>query len=182
MTNQKGPQMHTPVYEIKGIYQDRIRRADGTVRAYGWRSNIVVNQCRMLLAAFMRGQANTFGIEQLLIGQGDPAWDVNPPAPPARTISALVDANPVAVAVAAPNITYLSAAGTVVPGPTSILEISLDLGPGVPPPVGTDPYPLREFALMGRIGAADFMIDYVQHPVIHKAAGDTLTRTIRLQF
>lgn len=174
--------MHTPVYDIKGIYQDHIRRADGTVQMRGWRSNVVVDQCRMLLAAFMRGQANTFGIEQLLIGQGDPGWDSNPPAPPVRTTTALVDGSPVAVPVAAPNITYLSTAGTVVPGPTPILEITLDLGPGVPPPIGTDPYPLREFALMGRIGTTDFMIDYVQHPVIHKAAGDALTRTIRLQF
>jgi hypothetical protein len=95
----------------------------------------------------------------------------------------LVDTAPVIVPVVAADMSYLDAAGTPTLGPTHRLQITVTLAPGTPaaPPGETD-YPLREFALFGDFGGEAFMIDYVRHPVVHKAAGDTLVRTIRLVF
>ena len=40
----------------------------------------------------------------------------------------------------------------------------------------------RSNSIIRNFGGEDYMINYVRHPVIHKQADDTLTRTIRLEF
>jgi hypothetical protein len=165
-----------------GKYRDRLLRADGSVRDFGVRSNIVVDRCRQLLSAFMRGDSAASGIQSLALGRGDPAWDTQA-VPPLASTEQLVDGAPVVIAVASSDISYLDASGTPVAGPTPRLQITVTLAPGTPPPpLGETSYPLREFALFGAIGGDEYMIDCVRHPVIHKGAADTLVRTIRLVF
>lgn len=166
----------------KGIYRDRIIRADGELIDLGWRSNIVVDRCRFLLAGFMKGDS-TFGIQSIRIGTGSAAWDTAPVPPPQASDTDLVDPSPETITISGTDIAYLDAAGNVVAGPTHRLEITVNLPAGTPPvPMGDDYYPLREFGLFGAFGADEYMIDYVRHPVIHKRADDTLIRTIRLVF
>ena len=64
-----------------GKYHDRLIRAGGAIADGGWRSNIVVDRCRRLLAAFMKGDSAALGVQSLAVGRGDAAWDSAPVAP-----------------------------------------------------------------------------------------------------
>jgi hypothetical protein len=165
-----------------GKYRDRLIRADGKVVDGDWRSNIVVDRCRRLLAAFMKRDSAALGIQSLAVGRGDATWD-SASLPPTPGIEQLVDASPVTIPIAATDMSYLDAVGNVIAGPSQRLQIVVTLAPGTPPPgAGETSYPLREFALFGDFGGTPYMIDCVRHAVVHKAAGDTLVRTIRLIF
>lgn len=165
-----------------GIYRDRLVTAAGEVVERDWRSNLVVDGCRILLAGFMKGDG-PLGIQFALVGRGDPSWDVNGVPAPQRVDTAPVDPNPFSVAVSAAQIDYLDAAGGVSVQPTPRLEVTLTLPAGQPPlDPGASSFPLREFALFGRIAGNATMINSVRHPVLLKAPGDVLTRTVRLVF
>ena len=47
--------MAAPYEGLKGRYLDRLVRAEGPDRKYGWRNNLIVDRCRELLAGFMIG-------------------------------------------------------------------------------------------------------------------------------
>lgn len=174
--------MHLPLSSLHGEYHDRIITARGRVIDLGWRSNIIVDRCRELLAAFMKGDS-ALGLQFLAVGKGDEAWDSVPPGPPSPGTHQLADAGAVNLPVTGGQLAYLDAAGTPVAGPTHRIRVAVTLAPGTPViEGGKTSYPLREFGLFGKIGADEYMIDYVRHPVIHKQAGDTLVRTIRLVF
>lgn len=169
---------------FKGIYHDRLLLGDDRVLDCGWRSNIIVNRCRDLLAAFLLGDS-ALGVQYIALGQGDAAWDSTPPAAPSAGTQQLTDVTPEHIQLSDPAMTiaYLNVANEVVSGPTNRLQITVTLGPGLPPALsGETSYPLREFALFGRYGSEDYMIDYVRHPIIHKGVKDILVRTIRLVF
>ncbi len=173
--------MHKSIWP-DGKYCDRLIRAGGELEECAWRSNIVVDRCRRLLAAFIKSDSAALGIQSLAIGRGDAIWDSALPAP-TPGIEQLVDAAPITIPIAAADMSYLDAAGAVTTGPTQRLQIIVTLAPGTPPPPASETsYPLREFGLFGNFGGVRYMIDYVRHPVIHKAPGDTLVRTIRLIF
>ncbi len=163
----------------KGSYRDRLIAPDGHVLDRGWRSNLIVDRGRILIAGFVRGDGAT-GIQRLSIGRGLAEWDAAPPEAPAPTTQQLVDPAPFDVPLTAADIEYLDAGGEPTPGPTNRLRLVITLGENEPP--GEDPYPLREFGLFGDFGGEPYMINYVRHAVIHKAAADTLERTIRLVF
>lgn len=169
-------------FVLKGFYHDRWLRPDGRVVDFGWRSNIVVDRCRFLLAAFMKNDPSN-GIQVLKVGQGEENWDNDSPDPPLRTIEQLVDPSPVDVPISSSQIEYLDAAGNPTEGPTHRLRISVILGPGTPPiESGETSYPLREFGLFGQFDSQEYMIDYVRHPVIHKQVDDSLERIVHLIF
>jgi len=166
----------------QGMYQDQLIRGGRAIHDTGWRSNIVVDRCRQLLAAFMRGDSAAIGVQSIDVGRGNPMWDTTPELPSAGAVQ-LVDTAPVTIPVATTDMSYLDATGNPVPGPPHRLQIVVTLAPAMPPvPMGETSYPLREFALFGVFGGERYMIDCVHHPVVHKAAGDTLVRTIRLVF
>ncbi len=173
--------MNTQRWTPKGIFHDVLRQADGRATDFGWRSNLVVDRCRVLLAAFMKGDG-PLGIRLLRIGRGLAAWDANPPVGPQPADQQLVDPNPFDILIQPNQIVYLDAVGQPSVAPTSRVQVTVDLGPGMPPLNGQPDYPLREFGLFGQFNSQDYMIDYVRHAVIHKAAADTLTRTIQLAF
>lgn len=164
-----------------GKYRDVLRRADGSATDFGWRSNIVVDRCRELLAAFMLG-GPALGIQHLQLGRGQAVWDTAPPGPPAPGTFELADASPVTVEVADLTLEYLDAGGSVTAVPQHRIQVTLELTPGMLPVSGDEVFPLREFALFGRLDGDAYMIDYVRHPVMNLGAGDSLTRRIRLVF
>ena len=167
-------------YRPTGIFHDTLWRDGRVVLDRGWRGNLVVDRCRELLAAFLRGD-KVVGIQQLLVGRGLREWDESPPDPPVRKDQRLVDPSPFAVSLLRTPISYLGVTGEPVAGPTPRLRIEVKLAAGQPPVRGSsDAYPLREFGLFGRVGRTDFMINYVRHPVIRKRATDTLVRTVEL--
>jgi len=166
---------------IKGIYRDRLLDAGGQlVFDSEWKSNLIVTNCRVLLAGFMRNEVSARGIRNLQVGQGDPAWDTTPPPAPPLASNQLVDnSTKFTILVANLNLQYLNDSDAIVPGPTSRIEITATLGPNQPVP---GIYNLREFGLFGELNSQPFMIDYVRHPVIQKSGSFTLERRIRLIF
>lgn len=169
---------------LYGEYRDQLISTSGDVRDFGWRSNVVVNQCRQLLAAFMKGDAAS-GIQFIALGRGDMNWDSQMPEAPDRNTDALTDSTPeiINIADAAMAIDYLDNAGEVSPDLSQRIQVSITLVPGsLPIAVGETAFPLREFALFGQMDAENFMIDYVRHPVMNIGPEDTLVRKVRLVF
>ena len=166
-------------HTLHGFYRDRLVAADGRVSDRGWRSNLIVDRGRFLLAGFMRGDTAS-GIQMLRLGRGDALWDAAAPPAPPRSTEGLVDPAPFEVTLAPADIDYLDATGATTPGPTNRLRLVVTLGPNEPP--GEDPFPLREFGLFGSFGGTDYMVNVVRHPVLFKAADATLERTIQLVF
>jgi len=169
------------IVTIEGVYRDRLIDAGGcTLSDSGWRKNMVVLPCRVLLAAFMKNEPTALGVRSLQIGRGDPAWDNSPPPnPDPNTTTKLTDAAPFVVPLANLTIQFLDATDNVVATSTNRIQITAKLGPGQPTPAT---FPLREFGVFGQLNGAPQMIDYVRHPVIQKAGPQTLERKVRLAF
>jgi hypothetical protein len=167
--------------DVRGFYRDLLERGDAAADP-GWNRNLIVDGCRVLLAGFMAG-AGPSGIQSLAVGRGLAAWDAASPPSAPPTLTALVDPSPVLISIATGDMTFVDADGNPSTTPTRRIQIRVVLAPGTPaPPVGQSTYPLREFGLLGQFGSSSFLINYVRHGVIHKSAGDTLTRTVRLVF
>jgi len=165
-----------------GMYRDRLVTASRRQMDRGWQSNRIVDRCRTLIAGFMRGD-RSLGIQQLQIGRGLAEWDEAPPAGPPATVQQLTDTAPFVVSLTPRQIRYVDAGGVPDRHPTNRLEIVVTLAANEPPlRRGETDYAMREFGLFGDFGGEAYMINYVRHPVLHKQAGDTLTRTIRLVF
>ncbi len=175
----------TDILHLTGHYRDVLTDADGRVTwDSGQQKNLIVTNCRILLASFMRGSPPAVGIQSLKVGIGLASWDVTPD-PPIVSKTALEDLNPYTMPVAQLQLSFLNALnGAPVPGPTNIVQIRATFGPGVPTwPDGFHPTStLREFALFGKLNAADWMINCVRHPAIVKDPASTLTRTLWLVF
>ncbi len=172
-----------PSQDLRGLWRDVLRDAQGRVLQGEVRDNAIVTDFRRALAVFAAGQGGS-GIEGLWFGRGDPTWDVNgtPPATPAQV--ALVDPNPFFLAIAAMQIDFVDDLGAVVALPTRRVQIVATLAPGSPPwPDANHPaLSLREFGLASHIGAGPVLLNYVTHPVINKDAASSLERTIWLVF
>jgi hypothetical protein len=169
---------------LYGIYRDTLVGPGGHIlEDRGWVKNTIVDRCRVLLAGFVAG-APTSGIQYLALGQGNAAWDAEgtPGPDPART-TALEDGAPYRIEVADLAIAYLDANDEVVGRPTTRIQVTATLPDGIPEPESpANSYPLREFGLFGHFDNADFMINSIRHPVIHKDENATLIRVIRLYF
>ncbi|HKQ05861.1 MAG TPA: hypothetical protein VJ464_12065 [Blastocatellia bacterium] len=170
---------------IKGIYRDTLIDAGGRLLSdSGWRSNLIVVRCRMLIAGFMMNENKTFGIQQMQVGKGSAVWDTTPPVAPLPITETLVDGSPFTLTLG-PSLVlqYLDEKDNVLPkGPSTRIQIVATLGPGQPPPVSGTTYPLREFGLFGKLNDQLAMIDYIRHPVIQKDTSVTLERRVRLIF
>jgi hypothetical protein len=169
---------------IEGIYRDRLVGPNNEVLLdSGWKSNMIVLRCRVLLAGFMKNEASARGIQSLKFGKGDAAWDqlAQPPKPDPNSLDQLVDTAPFIIPLANLKLEYLNPRNSDLSAQaTNCVQISATLGPGQPP--APDPYPLREFGLFGQMNNTEFMIDYVRHPVIEKDSLMTLDRKVRLIF
>jgi len=179
---------------IKGIYRDVLKDRDNRIIFDGgWRSNLIVNGCRTLLAAFMKNDQTrqVLGITSLRVGPGESSWDVSGAPAPTADLNGLVEASDEPdifnVDVGNLEIRFLDENDTEVLFPTNRLQISAALGVNEPPlDTGQTAYPLREFGLFGQYVeggvVTDYMIDCIRHPVIHKDANTTLLRVVRLYF
>jgi hypothetical protein len=167
---------------LYGVYHDVLRDRDGRiVWDRGWSKNTIVADCRRLLAGFMRGAPAALGIRGLMVGAGNPIWDTTSTPAPSPGQTALVDPTPFTFNLTSAQISYLNpGTGAVSPTPTERIQIVASLGPGIPP--GPNPITLREFGLVGQLGAATVLINYVTHPAIVKDPTSTLERTIWLVF
>ncbi len=170
---------------LRGSYRDVLRDGEGrVVWDSDWRSNIIVEDCRRLLAGLLGATPpGTLGLQGLQVGAGLAAWDQTGAPLPDATVTALADPNPHTVPRAAMQIDFL-AAGVVSGSPTNRLQIVTTLGPGVPPwPNATHASStLREFALVGQLNGAPVLINCVRHPAIVKDPASSLDRTIWLVF
>jgi hypothetical protein len=170
------------VVTVEGYYCDRLLGPDGReIFNSGWRRNLIVTPCRILLASFMRND-NALGIQSLQVGQGDPAWDAGGAPAPDPGTTKLTDNKPYPIPVANLVLQYLNANDGVVGNPTNRIQITATLGPGQPTPATDPPFPLREFGLFGSLGGQLQMIDCVRHPLIQKDGSVTLERKVRLVF
>lgn len=162
---------------IRGIYRDRLCTPRAGRIDRGWQSNIVVDQARLALAAFMKGEEDAFGIRVVQIGAGAQEWDESGSPEPVPTTTELVD--PVDEREIDPEqVVFLTDGGEETEEPTSRVQVTVRYEPGEP----TEEVVLREFGLFGEMLGDVYMIDYVRHPVINKGPGDTLERVIRLSF
>jgi hypothetical protein len=167
---------------LAGSYRDALRDGTGRVRwDSGVRSNVIVKDCRRLLAGFMRGDPTTsVGVAGLQVGAGRDEWDRLGPPPATEERTTLTDPTPFTVPRSAMTLDYLVEA-TVSGTPTNRLQIVTNLGPtvpGWPENIRT----LREFGLVGTLDGATVLIDYVIHPAIPMDPASTLERTIWLVF
>jgi hypothetical protein len=173
--------------KLRGMYCDVLRNAAGQVTwESGWRPNVIVVDCRRLLAGLMRSAAGTLGIQGLQVGAGNPAWDQagTPAANPNQT--SLEDTQPHTQPV---TFDYVDeATGAPTGSPTRRLQIRAVLGTADPPWPEPGPNPahptrtLREFGLVGSLNGSTVLINYVRHPAIVKDPASTLERTIWLVF
>jgi len=170
---------------LSGFFRDTLLDPDGLVLLdTPWQKNVIVDDCRRLLASFMHNTPVVAGIKGLQVGTGDAAWDVTPPAAPVPGTAALVDPHPFLVPPAALKIDFLDATSTVTATPTNRIQIVATLAPGVPgwPDVNHATSTLREFGLVASLGGADVLVNYRVHTAIAKDPTSTLVRTIWLTF
>src|SRR5262245_62072353 len=145
---------------VKGIYRDRLLDAGGAVVFDSeWRPNLIVTNCRVLLAGFMSNEATARGIRSLQVGEGKPEWDTQPPSAPPLASNRLEDNNPFVIPVDDLILQYLDDSDAIVPGPTSRIEITATLGLNQPT---SGIFNLREFGILGLFNGQQFIIDYVR--------------------
>lgn len=163
---------------VRGMYRDSLFDAENQqVFDSGWKSNTIVEGCRILLAAFMKGEQNIGGISWMMVGKGSEVWS-NTPQQPATSLTSLESPYPDKIKIIpAKDISYLDEQNNKTDLPTRRLEIRVVMGQDFPEAGKTSE--LREFGLFGK----DLrMINCVRHPVIQKAATETLIRVVRLIF
>lgn len=168
---------------LKGVYNDRLSDSKGRyLWESGWRNNLVVKSCNILLATLMKRQPGHSGILYWAVGAGSEDWDDLTPSPNANDRKLF---NEIARKdLALEQIQYLDEEDHVTETPSSGLQITAtfryeDLG-------GQDPRVLREFGLFGGDATAEansgWMIDAIIHPRIPLSPGLSLTRNLRLSF
>ncbi len=171
---------------LYGMYRDVLRDAAGRILwDRGWKKNLIVDGCRVLLAELTRNSAGALGIQGLQVGAGLASWDTTP-QPPASADTVLQDPHPYTVPLGSLQFDFVQLDGTVSATPTNRLQILATLGPLVPtwPDVNHPTITLREFGLVGKLSGVvtPQLMNCVRHPAIIKDPVSTLERTIWLTF
>ena len=170
---------------LYGMFRDMLCDERGrVVWERPWVKNVIVTDCRRLLAGFLRGAPTaTLSIQGLQVGAGLATWDGTGPPAPNPTQASLVDPFPFTVPAAALQKDFL-AGGVVSATPTNRLQIRATLGAGVPPwpDIHHPDITLREFGLIASLDGVPVLINYRTHPAIAKDPVSTLERTIWLVF
>ena len=170
---------------LHGMFRDVLRDQRGrVVWERPWVKNVIVTDCRRLLAGFLRAAPTvTIGIQGLQVGAGLASWDGTGPPAPNATQASLVDPFPYMVPPGAIQKDFLIG-GVVSATPTNRLQIRATLGANMPPwPDANHPdSTVREFGLVASLDGAPVLINYRTHPAIPKDPVSTLERTIWLVF
>lgn len=168
---------------LRGKYRDIIVTSKGRVQwDSGWHCNLIVEQCRVLLAALMKGDEEMDGILYCAVGAGEKDWDSQRPIPPLTT--AQLTNEVYRMPVSAEQITYLDETDQPSEIPTGRLEITIEFhGEDM---VSNGYQSLREFGLFGGNATEEvnsgLMIDYIIHPRIDLIPSTELRRSVRLTF
>ncbi|MGA1870550.1 MAG: hypothetical protein ACMUJM_18600 [bacterium] len=168
---------------LRGKYRDIITTAKGTVQwKSGWRSNLIVDKCSVLLAALMKQDEAMGGILYWAVGEGQKEWDLQAPAP-SLTISQLTkEVYRQSINVA--QIIYIDQNEQPSQTATDRLEVTMEIsGEDI---ISDGFQSLREFGLFGGDATVNpnsgLMIDYVIHPRIDLTSSTRLLRTVQLTF
>lgn len=168
---------------LKGHFCDILTDSWGYVRwCSGWRPNLVVQECDLLLAALMKRQPGMSGILYWAVGGGESAWDSAPLVPSPATSQLTREL--ARQSLAPGQLSYINGAGAPSAVPTNRLEITAEFhGDDL---VSSGFLSLREFGLFGGDSTNEpdtgLMIDYVVHPRIDLSQGLILRRRVRLTF
>lgn len=168
---------------IKGYYRDVFVDENNQVLWDTlWRSNLIVQNCNVLMASLMKRHEAMQGILYWAVGKGLPDWDSNNPN---RVSTTSKLNNEVArKAISAEQIVYINEANTPAENPTNRLEVTMEFkGEDV---VSSGSLSLREFGLFGgdatEISDSGFLVNHVIHPRIDMTPGLKLIRKLRLTF
>lgn len=167
----------------KGYYKDVLIDPQGNIIwDSGWQSNLIVNNCNILLAMLMKDHQGIKGILYCAFGEGDETWDSK------RSIPLLTDTqltNEVfRKSILSDQILYLNSNGQPINTPSTLLEICVEIrGEEF---ISNGSQPLREFGLFGGDATdnanSGYMIDHVTHERYDLTSELTLNRKIRLTF
>ncbi|MBV7337527.1 hypothetical protein KFU94_56725 [Chloroflexi bacterium TSY] len=164
---------------LQGIYCDRVLTDKGPTRfRSGWTANTIVDTAWPLLAGLLKREDGLQGILYCAVGSGDANWDRQPQAasPAATQLVNEIDRHRLADG----DIHFLDANGVFTTQPTNRLQISASFS------WAAQSQTLREFGLFGGNATEDAnsgtLINYVIHPRIELAAGETLVRRVQLRF
>jgi hypothetical protein len=167
---------------MKGRYRDELRNPEGRlIWQSGWLSNRILHNCSRLLAALLKGEANTQGLLYWAIGEGERGWDGRMPNPqPANTrLTCEVHRLPLAG-----QVIYIDDQNEPSMEVTNRLEVTITIDGDTL--VSSGFQPLREFGLFGcdatMVANSGLMINQVIHPRIDVAPGMRLLRTLHLTF
>lgn len=168
---------------IKGFFRDVMTDCQGRRHWESrWRSNLVVNQCNLLLSMLMKRHAGMEGILYCAIGEGEEAWDTNRPIPlmPDTQLTSEVYRKP----ISADQMIYLDEDGQPTGVPTGRLDITVEFrGEDM---VSNGTQPVREFGLFGGDATdhanSGYLINRVTHDRYDLTPLLTLNRKIRLTF
>ena len=149
---------------------------------YGWRSNRIVQNCHVLLAALLKRDRGYSGILYWAIGEGLSSWDSRIPSPSETDTQLSQEIARKTMPVG--QIIYLDDAQNPTQTPSPRLDIRCTFTENDLNLHGV--HPLREFGLFGGNATeatnSGLMIDRVIHPRIDFGPGMTLTRQVRLIF
>jgi hypothetical protein len=163
---------------LRGMYRDTLfDEQNRLVFDSGWISNTIVENGRILLAAFMKGEQNIGGICWMKVGKGLEAWGNNPEQPETTLTNLETPYSKKVKIDPETDISYLDDKNNKTDRPARRLEVRVVMGQDFPEKDKTSD--LREFGLFSK----DLrMINCVHHPLIQKAASETLIRVVRLIF
>jgi hypothetical protein len=168
---------------LSGRYQDSLFNTQGRLLwQREWCHNRILNNCDLLLAVLLKGEAGMRGLLYWAVGQGQSNWDTLLPNPQSTNTQLTHEVARLPLTPA--QIHYLNDAGVISPTPTPRLEVRLDLEGSTL--VANGFQSLREFGLFGGNATtapnSGLMINQVIHPRIDVAPGMTLSRTLQLTF
>lgn len=163
---------------LRGMYRDTLLDANHRlVFDSGWVSNTIVENGRVLLAALMKGEPGAGGIGWMKVGEGLDKWDERPETAAVSLTDLERPYRNKAKIDPEKDISYLDDNNQKTGRPTRRLEVRVVMGQDFPEKEQT--CALREFGLFSK----DLrMINCVRHPLIQKAASETLIRVVRLFF
>jgi hypothetical protein len=164
---------------IEGRYRDVVTDARGRcVAGTSWRPNLVVDGAFTLLATLLKREPEVEGILFWAVGAGQAGWDRRRPVTLSRTSQ--LEAEVERLEVPGESISYVDARGVESAEPTPTLELRLTFA------WPDEAVTLREFGIFGGDATEEpnsgVMINHVIHRRIDLAAGQRLTRELRLAF
>lgn len=178
MTNTQ--KMPRPIGKWKDTYVYR----DGRVIEHEWKSNQIQDTqatlCAILMKGTRDGEISSFsGIEWFAVGEGDPSWDLSPPAKDQAqtTLESELWRSDVDSGT---QVFYLDPDTEAISGtPTRMLQFNLV----IPFDVVGD---LREFGMFGGNAtvAADsgYMVNWISHDLTEKDSTFQILRTLRIKW